>query len=261
MEKITNPFRFIIRKRALAVSFLLLSGLCLIPSADGKQLSAKELFQEGNKSYEAGNMAEAQNLYNKIIRQGLGNAHLYFNLGNTYYRTGQIGLARLWYERALTESPHDNDIRHNLDIVRSRIGEKQNIGKNWFRENASLILWTAAAVNFVFFTILVMSLYDQKEWLWWARWLSGIVFLAGLFFTAMTVSASRQIYGIIIDQRVEVRTGPGMENRVGFIVPEGQKVVVFNTLSSWKQIGVPEKGLKGWVQNKTVKQVSVMSNW
>jgi SH3-like domain-containing protein len=60
---------------------------------------------------------------------------------------------------------------------------------------------------------------------------------------------------VVVAAQVEARTGPSAAERVGFLVPEGQRVAWLETSGEWVQIGLPEKGLKGWVPAGAVEPV------
>ena len=53
-----------------------------------------------------------------ILRTG-ESADIYYNLGNSYYKIGDIAKAILNYERALILKPANKDIRSNLEIAKS----------------------------------------------------------------------------------------------------------------------------------------------
>src|SRR5262245_52855944 len=48
-------------------------------------------FDHANKLYEEGKFAEAAAAYEKMLRQGQASPALYFNLGNAFFKAGQIG--------------------------------------------------------------------------------------------------------------------------------------------------------------------------
>ena len=55
-----------------------------------------------------------------------------FNLGNAYMRSGNLGKARLCYERAKRLSPDDGRIENNLAYVSSKVDDANaaNSGKD-----------------------------------------------------------------------------------------------------------------------------------
>ncbi len=101
-------------KRPLLLSLLWLS-VCLLPSGY-LFAQADELWKEANEAYTAGDYPRAIALYDSIERQGYTSAPLFYNRGNAYFKTEQIGRAILYYSRAQRLDPGDADIRYNLSI-------------------------------------------------------------------------------------------------------------------------------------------------
>lgn len=214
-----------------------------------------DTFEQGNKAYQAGDFATAKERYEQLASEGNGGLPLSLNLGNTYYRLGQMGLARLWYERALETAPRDEDARYNRDLVSERVGEKDVPAEGLGR--VAGLLWIFASVaNLLFFGFLALGLSQDSEWIWWGRWVLGILFAVLL---AAALAAQKQMavpYGVVIVNRAEARTGPSAQEQVGFVAPEGHRVVLLDRINDWVQIGVPAKGLKGWVQKDAVEPVT-----
>ena len=212
------------------------------------------ILDKANTAYAAGDFASARDGYIALLNQGYGDSGLKFNLGNAHYRLGQIGLARLWYERALAANPGDEDARYNRDLIQRRIDEKERPGD--YLESYVTVLWIATAVlNAVFFGCLILGLFGAGEILWWSRWVTGILFGLALAGSIALQRHASQPYGVMVDQRVEARTGPSAGEQVGFLLPEAQRVALFETINGWNQIGLPDKGLKGWVPADTVTPI------
>ena len=60
--------------------------------------------------------ADAANIYASMFQYG-ESAELYYNYANALYKSNQIGLAILNYERALRLDPMNEDIKFNLEFV------------------------------------------------------------------------------------------------------------------------------------------------
>src|SRR5271169_6740835 len=86
----------------LLVWLLGLSGAFASPSDD---------FKAANQLYNDGKFAEAAAAYEKIEPK---TAHVYYNLGNAWFRQNRLGLAVLNYARARQLAPRDPDIVANL---------------------------------------------------------------------------------------------------------------------------------------------------
>ena len=74
-------------------------------------------FETGNKYYEQGEYVSAIAMYKKVEGSGLESAALYYNLGNGYFKSGDLGRSILYYHRAKRLNPADSDIQNNLEFA------------------------------------------------------------------------------------------------------------------------------------------------
>src|SRR3954470_2052187 len=93
-------------------------------------LFGNDLLQQADKTYDSRKYGEAIQCYEKLISEGFKAHQLYFNLGNAYYRDGQIGKAIYNYELALKMEPNDEDVRINLGIAASKTIDKVDSKEN-----------------------------------------------------------------------------------------------------------------------------------
>lgn len=104
-------------KRLSFIIFLL--GLAVSSSyADNTTIAAAD------SAYMADEYAKAAELYLKAINEDGASAKLYYNLGNSYYRLGEMGNAILAYERSLRLDPTDDATRDNLAFVNEKITDR-----------------------------------------------------------------------------------------------------------------------------------------
>ena len=82
----------------------------------------EDVFNQANTAFVSGKYADAIRDYESLTTQSGYSAALLYNLGNAYYRNGQIGHAILNYERAFWLDPNDADIRANLQFVQRAAG-------------------------------------------------------------------------------------------------------------------------------------------
>ena len=78
--------------------------LAVVHAAESEQW--EEVFLKANQAYKEGRFETAVDGYNQLIQSGHGNGHVYYNLGNAYIRSGQLGEAILNYERARLVLPN-----------------------------------------------------------------------------------------------------------------------------------------------------------
>ena len=86
-----------------------LMALCVMaPAGD-----TENLWKQGNEAYAQGDFEEAVTLYEALVSQG-ESAWGQYNLGNAYFRTGQLGKAVLAYKRAEARLPRSKEVKENL---------------------------------------------------------------------------------------------------------------------------------------------------
>ena len=76
------------------------------------------IFYKANALYEEGKYDEAIEVYTGLIDQGLESGNLYYNIGNCYFKKGELGKAIVNYERANKLIPDDSDLKSNHDFAR-----------------------------------------------------------------------------------------------------------------------------------------------
>jgi len=78
----------------------------------------------GNHYYRAGDYLEAENAYRTAFAGQRTAVAAYFNAGNAAFHRGDYAQAVFYFEAALNRNPDDEDIWHNLELARTRLGEK-----------------------------------------------------------------------------------------------------------------------------------------
>jgi uncharacterized protein YgiM (DUF1202 family) len=82
---------------------------------------------------------------------------------------------------------------------------------------------------------------------------AGFVFLlaAGSLSWKIYVSENRK-EGVVIEQKVDIRSGPGTGNIAVCTIHEGIKVRVLGSNNGWHQISLPN-GWSGWLPQSTLR--------
>ena len=85
---------------------------------------ANDLFIQGNQFIFDEKYIDAVQSFESILELGYENSDIYYNLGNSYFRIGDIGNSIWAYEKALELSPRDSDINFNIKYLRSMVRDK-----------------------------------------------------------------------------------------------------------------------------------------
>ncbi|MBL4587510.1 MAG: tetratricopeptide repeat protein, partial [Flavobacteriales bacterium] len=75
------------------------------------------LKSEADQAYISEDYSKATELYEQILSQEYVSAEVHYNLGNAYFKTGNIAPAILHFERAKKLAPNDEDIIFNLKLA------------------------------------------------------------------------------------------------------------------------------------------------
>src|SRR5262245_44859866 len=81
-------------------------------------------FEQANEAYFARDFKKAIDLYSDLEKRGVRSGDLFYNLGNTYYRLGQVGGAVYYYTKALRYHPRDRDLAANYRYILSKRADK-----------------------------------------------------------------------------------------------------------------------------------------
>src|SRR2546428_11306635 len=130
--------------------YFIAASLCAL-SISSLSAQADADFAKANRDFAQGHFKEAISGYEALIRSGQWSANIFYDLGNAYFRTGDLGRAILNYERALALQRHHPEATANLQIARdeARALELQPSWPERYLEFASVNQYSiAAAVAF-----------------------------------------------------------------------------------------------------------------
>ena len=106
--------------KRMFTAFVLSLVIAGISSAD----EAAQTFEQANQLYLQAKYPDAIAQYEKIVQSGFESGEFYFNLGNAYYKSGNIQKAILNYERAKQLLPRDEDVQFNLQLANLQVVDK-----------------------------------------------------------------------------------------------------------------------------------------
>ncbi|HVM46757.1 MAG TPA: tetratricopeptide repeat protein [Candidatus Acidoferrum sp.] len=239
--------------RAAALALLAL----WLPVSSHAEISAAA-FDSANKLYEEGKFSDAATAYAKLIQGGQVSAPLYFNLGNAFFKSGQMGRAIAAYRLAAQLTPRDPDVRANLQFARNQVQGPSLSATRWQRWLGRLTLneWTVLAACALWVFFLLLGLLQWRPGLRPA--LKGYIIAAGclaLCLCGLTGTAFYQArvsrVAIVINGEATVRNGPLAESKAAFTAHDGAELQVVDTKDEWLEVSAGPRET-GWLRRDQV---------
>ena len=227
------------------------------------------LIQEASNQYAEENYDEALATYDELLGQGYSSSELFYNLGNGYFKLGDIPSAILYYERAIRTNPEDADIKFNLIIANQQIVDKlDKVPESFvaraiksYRSLMSADGWSKIAVFFFIITLVMLGTYLMIDITTIKRLslLVSLVFLA-LFLQSYLMAELNYIdmqennYGITFEPTINVKSEPKETSTELFVIHEGLKVQILDNSLGWYKIKLVN-GSIGWLQESSIKVI------
>ena len=223
-------------------------------------------FDLANKLYEQGRYPDAAAAYETLGQTSQGEA-LFFNLGNAWFKAGQIGRAIAAWRQAERLNPRDPSIRFNLQFARKKVaGADGSIGSAWQRGLATLTLneWTVLAAVTLWLWFCLLALREIRPAFRPA--LRGYAATAGLATVALAacVTAAAQLQfgttaAVVVVPEAIARSGPLDEAKVLYQFRDGTELTVVDQKElastdqkqTWLQVRGPSQRV-GWVKRDQV---------
>ncbi len=206
--------------------------------------------------------------YERLVRDdGVRNGKLYYNIGNTYFRLGDIGRAILNYERAARYMPGDENMRANLEYARSRridrveLEESERIFKTLFFLHYDVPLRIKLAIFTALFALVwVVAAFRLFLDLPVFRTLIIIPAVVSALFLASivveSVDAARNPEGVVTAREVVARKGDAETYQPSFTEPlhAGTEFVLLEERSGWLHVEL-EDGSRCWIPAQAGERV------
>ena len=220
-------------------------------------------YRRGLDAYQLGQWVLAVQEFESVLVRGYEAENLYYNLGNAYYRNGQLGGAVWAYEKALQLDPNDADTRYNLALVNAQLQDRLELPEMPFiiriyrgvRRSMVLGEW-AQLVSFIMLASAALSAASR---LMRQPWLRGFVYagsvtalLLGMVAVDGALSMGKTETGIINAGPLSVYSEPSERSTELFEIHEGLKVTIVGDSRGWFEIELLD-GKSGWLQEGQVR--------
>lgn len=227
------------------------------PTVAQQNLSAGELYNRGDY------LGAAQGYEKQILANTLPSPYLYYNLANSYFKSGDPDKAIVNYYRAFRLLPRDKDIKRNLSFALNSTGQR---------------LLPEGMPQAAFDAFYLLSLRELRGTMWFLGWIFAICFVVLMFgrkkdFCKKAVIASGVLLAlcsiwyitrlpgdssplaVVVVSRAEVRSGPGENFPVSLSVPRAHLVTLSDSKGVWAEVEIPSEQAKGWVLKKSIEEI------
>ena len=198
-------------------------------------------------------MYQVASAYETLTQSGQASAALYFNLGNAFFKSGQIGRAIAAYREAEEITPRDPDLRANLQFARNQTPSPTLTPGRWQRWLGRLTLneWTVLAAGALWLWLLLLALLQWRPAL--KPGLRGYLYglaVIGLALSACVLFSLRQTRftrtAIVVAGEAIVRYGPLPESPAAFTVHDGAELQVLDQKDEWLRVSAGPRRV-GWL--------------
>jgi tetratricopeptide (TPR) repeat protein len=241
--------------------FIFWVGIILLPATIWGQVSTK--VSPANQLYNQNQFREAAEIYERAIAGGVENGHLYYNLGNTYFRMGSLPKAILNYVKAQNLLPRDEDVEANLEYAVRQTADQLDgrkphvlesvlfwVGDLNLSEHRMALFW----INLAFWVAMAVRLRHQIP----ATQSARNILLAFLVLALVSTGfrwhqETRQSIGVILPQQIDVHSGWNATTVVLFQLHRGTLVSISQEKENWYAIELSSEK-KGWTLKSNIAE-------
>jgi tetratricopeptide (TPR) repeat protein len=236
-----------------------------ISSAD----EAAQRFEQANQLYLQAKYPDAVAQYEKIVQSGFESGELYFNLGNAYYKSGNIQKAILNYERARQLLPRDEDVQFNLQLANLQVVDKIDAVPRLFVYrwvDSMLALFSLSTMGWIVYSFFILTLaafafflyartYPQKR----LSMFAGLVFSTALILTMIgygvqSYKETNTEFAIVMSDVANIKAAPDSKGNDLFVLHKGLRVQVLDSVNHWRKIRLAD-GKVGWIPEEDCESI------
>lgn len=229
--------------------------------------SSADEFARANKYYERKDYDSAIQTYNAVLKQGKESASLYYNLGNAYFKKGDLGHAILYYMRAKRLDPSDEDIVQNLAFAKqfSRVkmeGVELNPINTFMISlvdpyRLTTLAWVSSAF-FILFIFLLIFRFGLGVTNPFVRVATIVALMLLIVSVGLTTFKYRNDFltrrGVIVAEEAPVQTGPAEQSDIELQGAPGLIVEILGETSNYYNV-LFENKRRGWIRKDLIAEI------
>lgn len=216
-----------------------------------------EIFLDAVKAYEKGDYSAAAKGFEKIAKEyDVSGTGLYYNIGNSYLKLENYGLAALWYKRAEKLSPSDPDLKYNLGYLENRLKDDFEIKRTIFYDiffmqrfiSEPLIIKTGLLLNLIFWLSFVLFHFKKNQFVKSVGVLTGaaaFIFLSNSFYCLYERTYAMD--AVVIPSEISVKSGTSENAPELFKLHAGTIVLIEEAQDGYVRISNGDDK-RGWIK-------------
>ncbi len=238
----------------------------VVPMAE---ISIDELWSKGTNAYVNNEFAKAVEYLSEIESRGLHSLPLYYNLGNSYFKMGDIAHSLLYLYRAQKLDSSDSDTKYNIEVVQAQTKDKieaipRFILAEWsdvVGSSLSIMEWSiislvawCGVLGFLILFILSKRLSRRKMGFYGMILSALVMFLSTSYAIGERDEIVNSDEAVVMSQSLSAKSSPTTTATELFILHAGTKVGVVSSLEGWSHIVIAD-GRQGWVETKLLEVI------
>ena len=217
---------------------------------------------EFNAAFDKGSYDDALTQYSKHISTDKASVNMLYNMGNTFFRKGDLPQARYYLLKAHLLAPRDHEIKENLGIVNRKLLQ-ENGGSSFFAEVRDqfrpddYLLLAAICIAVTILAVVFRQKLGKIAMLW-------IPSSAVIFFVLVITAYIMQYNGpyspdraVLVGREVQLKTLPADgAGHVEATLAGGTDARIVETRDKW--VRILANGKDGWVSKDAVRKLDVL---
>lgn len=245
-----------------SISILIVAAaLCLSIASHAAAAQEDAVFAKANSDFAAGNFSAAISGYESLVKAHHWNANLFYDLGNAYFRTGDLGRAILNYERALALDPNHPEARANVQLVRDQ-ARALELKPDWVEEHLSFLTpaqytWLGAIAFWAAVGILCGLYFAQRRavvWIFAFLLSTTVAVTAALVLWKFETGRAGRDLAIITRKHIQARLATAESAGTVLVLPPGSEIKILSTRGDWLYADLPND-LQGWIPAASAERV------
>jgi len=255
--------------KKVSLLLMLLVSIAFAVHADEPVKDENRSFYTGNVYYEKKDYAKALENYKAALDMGIESGSLYYNMGNAYLKTGKIGYAILYYEKAMRLIPQDGDLKSNMVYAKAFVSggsapESSTLSfisgliKSPFGDfNLNVVAVTSIALYLIFVVMAILFLITpflvRRLKILFVLTILALLW-SGLVFGVRYYEEEILRKGVVVVKMAEAKYEPVESSTTYYKIQEGDEVTVLSTREGWRHIRRSD-GKAAWVNETAVEEI------